>query len=61
MSEREMEVLRLVADGMSNREIADKLVVTVTTVKKHVGNILGKFGVASRTQAAARARELGLI
>jgi LuxR family maltose regulon positive regulatory protein len=61
LSERELEVLRLIAEGLSNREIADKLVVTVTTVKKHVSNIFGKLDVTSRTQAVARARELDLI
>ncbi len=61
LSERELEVLCLVADGLSNREIANKLVVTVTTVKKHVSNIFGKLDATSRTQAVARARELGLI
>ncbi len=61
MSERELQVLRLMADGLSNREIADRLVVTVTTAKKHASNIFGKLGVTSRTQAVARARELALI
>jgi len=61
LSARELEVLRLVADGLSNREIADKLVVTVTTVKKHVSNIFGKLDVTSRTQAIARASDLKLF
>lgn len=61
LSERELEVLHLVAAGWSNRQIADKLVISVRTVKKHVENIHGKLGVSNRTQAAARARELGLV
>jgi LuxR family maltose regulon positive regulatory protein len=61
LSERELEVLRLMAEGLSNREIAEKLFVSVGTVKTHVHNICGKLAVASRTQAAARARELGLL
>ncbi len=60
LSDRELEVLGLIADGYSNREIAEKLVITVTTVKKHAGNIFGKLGVSSRTQAISRARDLGL-
>jgi LuxR family maltose regulon positive regulatory protein len=54
-------VLRLIADGLSNREIAGKLVVAVSTVKTHINNIYGKLQVKSRTQAIARARELGLL
>ncbi len=61
LSEREFEVLRLIADGLSNREIADRLVISIPTVKKHVENIHGKLNVHSRTQALARARELGLL
>jgi LuxR family maltose regulon positive regulatory protein len=61
LSEREMEVLHLVAAGWSNQEIGDKLVISVRTVKKHVENIHGKLGVRSRTQAAAKARELNLL
>jgi LuxR family maltose regulon positive regulatory protein len=61
LSPRELEVLRLVAEGLSNREIADRLVISVGTVKTHVHNILGKLDVRGRTQAAARARELDLI
>jgi LuxR family maltose regulon positive regulatory protein len=61
LSERELEVLRLAAQGLSNQEIADRLVISVGTVKTHVHNILGKLEVRGRTQAAARARELDLI
>ena len=61
LTERELEVLRLLAAGKSNQRIAHDLVVALDTVKKHVTHILGKLGVANRTEAAARARELGLI
>jgi LuxR family transcriptional regulator, maltose regulon positive regulatory protein len=61
LSEREFEVLLLMAAGRSNREIADELVVVVDTVKKHVGRVMDKLGAANRTQAVARARELGLL
>jgi LuxR family transcriptional regulator, maltose regulon positive regulatory protein len=61
LSERELDVLRLIAEGHSNQAIADRLVVAVSTVKKHVNNIYGKLDVQSRTQALARARELHLL
>lgn len=61
LSEREIEILRLVADGASNKEIASRLVIAEGTVKNHVTSILGKLGVRDRTQAALRARELGLV
>jgi LuxR family maltose regulon positive regulatory protein len=61
LSERELEVLRLIAEGHSNQAIADRLIVAVSTVKKHVNNIYGKLDVQSRTQALARARELELL
>ncbi|MEJ2558966.1 MAG: response regulator transcription factor, partial [Anaerolineae bacterium] len=61
LSERELEVLRRVAAGYSNQEIAQDLVVAVSTVKKHISNIYSKLEVGSRTQAVARARELGLV
>jgi LuxR family maltose regulon positive regulatory protein len=61
LSERELEVLQLVADGRSNREIAKQLFVTVGTVKKHLNNIYGKLGVARRTEAVAKAQTLQLI
>jgi LuxR family maltose regulon positive regulatory protein len=61
MSERELEILRLMAKGLSNRQIAERLVITVGTAKSHVHHILEKMGTESRTQAAAKARELGLV
>jgi LuxR family maltose regulon positive regulatory protein len=61
LTEREREVLLLLAEGNANREIADRLVVTLDTVKKHLTHIFGKLGAVSRTQAVARARELGLL
>jgi LuxR family maltose regulon positive regulatory protein len=61
LSERELEVLRLVAKGLSNRQIADALFVTLGTVKKHLNNIFGKLQVKNRTQAVARSRELNLL
>jgi LuxR family maltose regulon positive regulatory protein len=61
LSERELQVLRLVASGKSNPEIAAELVLAVGTVKAHNSNIFGKLGVRSRTQAVARARELSLL
>jgi LuxR family maltose regulon positive regulatory protein len=61
LSERELEVLRLIAAGYSNQEIAQELVVAVSTVKKHISNTFGKLAVGKRTQAVAKARELGLL
>ena len=61
LSAREMEVLRLMAQGARNQEIADALFITVRTVKAHVSRILAKMGVQSRTQAVAKARQLGLL
>ncbi len=61
LSEREMEVLLLVAKGLTNQQIASRLVISVRTVKKHLENIHGKLGVQNRTQAVVRARELGLL
>jgi len=61
LSERELEVLRLVATGFSNSQIAARLIVTTGTVKTHINHIFGKLGVQSRTQAVARAHEFGLL
>jgi LuxR family maltose regulon positive regulatory protein len=61
LTEREFEVLRLVAAGLSNQEIARELVIAVSTVKSHINHIYGKLAVKSRTQAVARARELDLV
>jgi LuxR family maltose regulon positive regulatory protein len=61
LSERELEVLRLVTAGMSNREIADKLIISTGTAKSHIHNLCGKMGVRNRTEAAMRAKELGLV
>jgi LuxR family maltose regulon positive regulatory protein len=58
---RELQVLAMLAAGTPNQAIAKELFVTVFTVKKHVSHILGKLGAANRTEAVARARELGLI
>jgi DNA-binding NarL/FixJ family response regulator len=60
LSERERDVLQLIARGASNKEIASALFLAEGTVKNHVTNIFDKLGVADRTQAALRARELGL-
>ena len=54
-------MLRLIAAGQSNPEIARTLVIAVSTVKSHTSNIFGKLGVTSRTQAIARARDLQLV
>ena len=56
LTDRELEVLRLLAAGRSNQHIAGDLVVALNTVKKHVTHVLGKLGAANRTEAAARAR-----
>ena len=61
LSTREQEVLRLLAGGASNQEIAEGLIITIDTVKRHVSNVLSKLGVSNRTQAVSRARELGLL
>jgi len=61
LSAREREVLALLATGHPNRTIADELVITVDTVKRHVSHVFEKLGVENRTQAVARARQLGLL
>jgi len=61
LSEREIEILRLIAKGASNREIAGALFLAEGTVKNHVSNILGKLEVRDRTQAALKAKDSGLI
>jgi LuxR family maltose regulon positive regulatory protein len=61
LSQRELEILRLIAEGLTNQEIADRLVLSLPTVKWHTGNLYGKLGVNSRTQAVVKARELGFL
>jgi LuxR family maltose regulon positive regulatory protein len=61
LSQRELEVLQLVAQGLSNQEIAGKLFIAVGTVKRHINNIFGKLGVTTRIQAVTRARERDLL
>lgn len=61
LSGREIEILGLVSTGLSNREIAEKLVISEGTVKNHLTNILSKLGVRDRMQASLRAKELGIL
>jgi LuxR family maltose regulon positive regulatory protein len=61
LSEREREVLLLLSTGRSNQAIADELFLAVGTVKRHLNNIFGKLGVATRTEAVARAHTLGIL
>jgi DNA-binding CsgD family transcriptional regulator len=61
LSERELEVLQLIAAGLSNSEIAERLFVGVSTVKTHINHIYGKLGVNSRTQALVQAQKLNLL
>jgi LuxR family maltose regulon positive regulatory protein len=61
LTERELEVLKLLAEGLTNKQIASRLVVAPSTVKQHLKNIYGKLDVHSRTQAVARGRELALL
>jgi LuxR family maltose regulon positive regulatory protein len=60
LSPRELEILRLVCQGLSNQEIARQLVLSVGTVKFHIHNIFGKLGVRDRPQAIAKASQLGV-
>ncbi|PKO00474.1 MAG: hypothetical protein CVU42_04380 [Chloroflexi bacterium HGW-Chloroflexi-4] len=61
LSKRELEVLRLLAEGLTNQQIANKLFISIRTVKKHVENIHGKLNVQNRTQAVSTALSLGLL
>ena len=61
LSERELEILQFIAEGLTNREIASRLFLALNTVKAHCGNIYGKLDVHNRTQAVARAQALGLL
>ena len=61
LSDREIEVLRLVMAGLSNREIADRLFISAGTAKTHIHHLYGKLGVRNRTEAAMKAKELGLV
>ena len=61
LSQRELEVLGLIAEGLSNAEIARRLYISLSTVKGHTTNIFGKLGVRNRTGAVTRARSLGLL
>jgi len=61
LTDREVEILQLLADGLTNRQIAERLFLAEGTVKNYVSNILAKIGARDRTQAALRAREMGLV
>jgi LuxR family maltose regulon positive regulatory protein len=61
LSDRELEVLRLVASGAANKEVARQLGLQLSTVKHHLNNTFAKLGVRSRTQAVARAHALHLV
>jgi LuxR family maltose regulon positive regulatory protein len=61
LSERELDILRLIATGRSNQEIADILVIAMSTVKSHINSIYGKLGTNRRTQAVVIARDAGLL
>jgi DNA-binding CsgD family transcriptional regulator len=61
LSRREIDVLRLIADGRSNKEIAQALILALSTIKMHIKHIYGKLGVKNRVQAVAQARALGLL
>jgi len=61
LSDRELEVLQLLAEGLTNKEIAIRLYLSLHTVKVHARNIYNKLGVSNRAQAGARARALGIL
>ena len=61
LSQRELEVLALIADGLTNQQIADQLYIGISTVKKHINHIYSKLGVKNRTQALLKARELKIL
>jgi LuxR family maltose regulon positive regulatory protein len=61
LSKREREVLQLLAQGLSNQQIAQELVITLDTVKRHIRHIFSKFGVCNRLQALNKAKELALL
>jgi LuxR family maltose regulon positive regulatory protein len=61
LSARELEVLQLLAEGYTNREIAERLYISLSTVKGHISNIIGKLLARNRTEAVARARQLGIL
>ena len=61
LTARELEILVLLAAGAPNPRIAEQLVISLDTVKKHVSHVLGKLGATNRTEAVTRARQLGLI
>lgn len=61
LSKRELEVLQLMAQGLSNKEIAERLFVSLSTIKTHANNLFEKMGVERRTQAISRAKHLGII
>ena len=61
LSERELEVLRLLAEGCTNREVGERLYISLSTVKGHISNINGKLFARNRTEAVARARQFGIL
>jgi LuxR family maltose regulon positive regulatory protein len=61
VKERELEVLRFIAAGLPNKKITEQLYISLSTVKTHLRNIYGKLGVHSRTEAVAKAKDLGVL